>query len=205
MGIAFIKGDVSLTRCDAFLFASVHDWPERLQMEPGFSEIVEFNRKLYRGDPVEVQVLSGDKKGEYVTMSVDTWAPGRLVLQPPNRETIETGGVSKKVVHIHAGNPPDYEQLRICLRRLEENYPKLGIKSIAASRIGTGVDLHWRVVEQLLKLVFARPNEPASLSERDRTVMQATDVAPERRSGVVEIGLHVEIYDQDIPGQLHGD
>ena len=196
MGITFIKGDIALAQCDAFLFASVHDWPERLQMEPSFSDIVAFNKKLYRGEPVEVQVLSGPKMGERETMSVETWGPGRLVLQPPKRETVELGGVSKKVIHIHAGNPPDYEQLRICLRRLDENYPKLGIKSIAASRVGTGVDLNWKVVRQLLGLIFARPNEPIEITKNG--------IEPARK-GWVDLGLHVEVYEEDIPGQAHGN
>jgi hypothetical protein len=158
MSILLTEGDISLSQCDAYLFTGVHDWPERFHIQPWFSSLTGWYH-----DSVETH---------------EGWAPGRLMKKGPWEDPFE--GSNKVVVYAHIGRPPNYEHLRICLVRLKENFTRLGIKSIAMPKVGSGSDLAWNVVKTFLVHTFAEENP---------------------LDGGVPPGLLVEVYQEDVPGK----
>jgi hypothetical protein len=98
------------------------------------------------------------------------WEPGRLYCWK---------GPQKRVIFPCLGEEPDYGSFRDCLSRLRDTWPKFGIKSIAMPPIGPGYGLDWKVMRDMLVHFFAEPNPPANEEPK---------------------GLHVEVYEVDVPG-----
>lgn len=166
--LSFVSADIGLNQCDAILFTRPEDWPER--MVPLIPESLLRARDSIpawiAGMRERISATDPEKAKEVV------WDVGKLYCwKGPNR----------KVVFPCLGENPDYGAFRDCLDRLKSTWSRLGIRSIAMPRIGTGYGLDWKVMRSMLVVMFTSVNPPANA--------QAT-------------GLHVEVYEKDLPGEM---
>jgi hypothetical protein len=136
MTLRIVKGDITLTKCDATLFTTPADLPERLTAVR--QEVLDFR--------------------QYLETSVKGWGPGRLY--PQVIETDHANPEKRKVtiIHAHTGVEPDYGPIVRCMEKLRDHYPRLGIKSIAMQIPGVGAGLDKATMLRVLKNLFAEPN-----------------------------------------------